>query len=107
MPRMVGGGGSCAAPDAQCAPDFHCGSTAHCDQDAAVNESCSDANPCGPGLTCSSMGTCMAKAADGTMCAADAECLNGICNKGSTAMFGVCVSQVSLAANEPFCVESR
>jgi hypothetical protein len=107
VPQTVQGGGSCAARSAQCVTGFHCGPTAHCDIDAATNEACNAQNPCGPGLLCSTSGICIAKAPDGSPCAAGADCLHGICNKSSTAATGLCVSQVTLSPDEPFCVESR
>jgi hypothetical protein len=106
-PRPIQGGASCAAVDARCIAGFHCGSTAHCDIDGALNDMCSAAVPCGPGLLCSSGGVCVAKSADGSACASGDECANGICNKASTAAMGLCVSQVTLAPNEPFCIDSR
>jgi hypothetical protein len=106
IPQQVMGGGSCASPDQQCVSGYHCGSTAHCDIDAALNESCATL-PCAPGLLCSSAGTCVSKAQDGTVCASDGECLHGICNRASATAMGLCVSQISLAPTEPFCVDTR
>jgi hypothetical protein len=107
IPQMVQGGGSCAASNARCVTGFHCGSTSHCDINAAVGEACDPQNPCGPDLQCSSGGTCVNKGADGSVCASGDECLHGICNKSMTSSTGLCVSQISLAPDEPFCVESR
>jgi hypothetical protein len=106
-PIAVQGGGSCAASNAQCVPGFHCGPIAHCDIDAMANEACDGQNPCGPDLLCSAAGTCVPKMADGSVCATGDECLHGICNKSTMAAMGVCVSQVTLASNEPFCIDSR
>jgi hypothetical protein len=107
VPLAVQGGGSCAAANARCVTGFHCGPTAHCDIDAAVGEACSGPNPCGADLMCSSGGTCVAKSADGSACASGDECVHGICNKSMTSATGLCVSQVNIASNEPFCVDSR
>jgi hypothetical protein len=107
VPQIVQGGGVCAAMNARCIAGFHCGPTAHCDINAAVGEACSPPIPCGPDLQCSSGGVCVNKTADGSMCATDDECLHGICNKSMTSSTGLCVSQVSLAPGEPFCVDSR
>jgi hypothetical protein len=109
VPQPVQGGGSCAASNAQCIAGFHCGLTAHCDIDAALGEACDSANPCGMGLLCPSAGMCVAKGADGSACTSGGDCLNGICNKSMTSAtaMGLCVSQVTLASMEPFCVDSR
>jgi hypothetical protein len=107
VPQAVQGGGLCSTPDARCVVGFHCGPSAHCDIDAALNETCGSQTPCGPGLKCSSAGVCGPKSADGTSCASGDECLHGICNKSTTSAMGLCVSQVNLAVNEPFCVDSR
>jgi hypothetical protein len=106
-PRPIQGGASCAAVDARCIDGYHCGSTAHCDIDGALNDICSAAVPCGAGLLCSTGAVCVAKSADGSACASGDECAHGICNKASTAAMGLCVSQVTLAPNEPFCIDSR
>ncbi len=110
VPQMVAGGGSCAAPNQQCVPGYHCGTSAHCDIDATDGSMCSSQNPCGPGLLCSTAAggmTCKAKKADGVACVSGDECQNGICNKATGAMTGICVTQVTLAPNEPFCMDSR
>jgi hypothetical protein len=108
IPQPVQGGGSCAASDAQCVAGFHCGATAHCDIDGALNEACDAPDPCEPDLTCDATTMlCAAKGADGTACATGEDCTNGICNKGSGQAMGLCVSQVVLAPDEPFCVDSR
>jgi hypothetical protein len=107
IPQAVQGGGSCSASNARCVTGFHCGPTAHCDINAAVGEACGAQIPCGTDLQCSSGGTCINKNVDGSMCSSADECLHGICNKASTSSTGLCVSQVSLASMEPFCIDSR
>jgi hypothetical protein len=107
VPLAVQGGGSCSASNARCVTGYHCGPIAHCDIDAALGEPCDNQTPCGVALQCSTAGTCVAKGADGSACASGAECVNGICNKSMTSAMGLCVSQVNLAPNEPFCVDSR
>jgi hypothetical protein len=107
VPTMVSGGGSCAAADAQCSTGFHCGPTANCDADGAMQAPCDPADPCGPGLMCSTGAICVAKNADGTACTSNDDCLNGICNEATGAASGLCVSQITLSPDEPFCVASR
>jgi hypothetical protein len=113
VPQLVEGGGVCAAANAQCADGFHCGPTGNCDIDGSLNDPCSATTPCGPGLNCSSVAaapaTCVAKELDGTACTTDDDCLHGICNKSMTMPMatGLCVSEVTLAPDEPFCVDSR
>jgi hypothetical protein len=107
IPQPVQGGGMCVAADAQCVAGFHCGLSSHCDIDGMANDPCDAADPCAPGFMCSTAATCTAKSADGTACASADECMNGICNKASGAAMGLCVSEVTLAPDEPFCVDSR
>lgn len=107
VPVAVTGGGSCAAADAQCTAGFHCGPTANCDIDAMQSASCTSVEPCAVGLLCSSANVCAPKNADGSACATNDVCLNGLCNKGSTQTMGLCVSEVTLSPDEPFCVDSR
>lgn len=107
VPQMVMGGGSCAAANQQCVTGYHCGTNFYCDINAIDGAACSSQNPCAPGLLCASTGKCQAKFADGVACVSGDECLNGICNKATGAMTGLCVSQVTLAPNEPFCIDSR
>jgi hypothetical protein len=109
VPQSVTGGGSCQASDQQCVTGYHCGSTAHCDIDGAVNDPCSATLPCGVGLMCdtTTTNTCIAKGADGTACTTGDQCANGICSIAMNTASGLCVSQVTLAPNEPFCIDAR
>ena len=107
VPQRVQGGGSCTAPSHLCIEGFHCGITQHCDINSDVGEPCSDSLPCVTSARCSAGGTCERKAADGTACTSDGECANGICAKGAAQTEGLCVSQMTLAPNEPFCIDAR
>jgi hypothetical protein len=107
VPKIVQGGGSCAPADAVCAPGFHCGTSAHCDVNAAVGEACTAALPCAPEALCSGAGTCQLKAEDGSACASDDACLNGICARAAGSTEGLCVKELRLATNEPFCQDAR
>jgi hypothetical protein len=109
VPQSVTGGGSCAAPDQQCVAGYHCGSTAHCDIDGAATDACSATLPCGAGLMCDLAATnmCIAKGADGSACTTGDQCANGICSIAMSMASGLCVSQVTIAPDEPFCVDAR
>jgi hypothetical protein len=106
VPQRVTGGGVCSSPAQSCVPDYHCGATDHCDVNSKVGEVCSDVLPCVEAARCSA-GKCEKKFDDGTACVSDQECANALCARGSGAAQGVCVSQMSLAPNEPFCVDAR
>jgi hypothetical protein len=103
VPKSAQGGDSCAAVDVMCATGYHCGASQHCDINGTLGEPCSDALPCSETLKCSAASACEAKLADGSTCATSDECANGICLEVSN----LCVSQVTFAPNEPFCVQSR
>jgi hypothetical protein len=112
VPVAVSGGGKCDAPNEQCLAGFHCGTSAHCDQDGVVNDPCSALAPCGSTLLCAiptgaTTGTCVNKSADGSACTSASDCTNGICDIAQTMATGLCVSQLTLAPNEPFCVDAR
>jgi hypothetical protein len=106
VPERVTGGGLCSAPNQSCVDGFHCGATNHCDINSQVGA------PCGATLPCVKEARCVAdicekKFDDGSPCASDQECVNGLCAKGSTAAQGICASQMTLAPNEPFCIDAR
>jgi hypothetical protein len=108
VPEMVMGGGSCSAPAEQCIAGYHCGLTANCDIDQAAGETCAASTPCAPGLACGASGTCVSKSPDGSQCTTDDDCANGICNgAGVAGATPLCVSEITLATMEPFCVASR
>jgi hypothetical protein len=103
VPMTVQGGDSCAPVDAMCAAGYHCGLTKHCEINGAAGEACGDGSPCKETLKCSSAGMCEPKLPDSSPCTVGEECLNGVCLEQSN----ICVSQVILAPNEPFCVQAR
>jgi hypothetical protein len=103
VPKIVLGGDSCAAVDAMCTVGYHCGATKHCDVNGDTGEACSAALPCKQTLKCSDLGMCVAKLLDGSPCMIDDDCANGICLEQSN----ICVSQITFAPNEPFCISAR
>lgn len=108
VPVMVMGGGSCMAPAEQCVAGYHCGLTANCDIDPALGDPCAPNNPCAPSLACAASGMCANKSADGSPCTTDDDCLHGICNgAGVAGAAPLCVSEITLASMEPFCMASR
>lgn len=107
IPQRVQGGGSCASPSQLCIDGFHCGITMHCDINSQVGEPCSDTLPCVEAARCMASGLCEKKFDDGTVCTDDGECLHDLCARGTTSPQGLCVSQMTLAPNEPFCIDAR
>jgi hypothetical protein len=103
VPRTVQPGGKCDTSDALCADGYYCGPTQYCIIDADTNEACAPATPCKATLKCGAAGKCEPKLLDATACTADGECASGICPAG----INVCVSVITLAPNEPFCVGTR
>jgi hypothetical protein len=103
IPKSVQPGEKCDTADALCADGFHCADTKYCVVNADINETCSAVVPCKAAFKCSTAGTCQAKLLDGTACAASSECANGICAE----QLNLCVSQITLAPSEPFCVSAR
>ena len=106
-PRTVEGGDKCDTADAMCADGYHCGPTQHCDINADTGEACTAELPCKATLKCSAAGTCEPRLLDGSACAGDGDCASGICAPGLRGASGLCVSQITLAQNEPFCVSTR
>jgi hypothetical protein len=106
VPERVMGGGVCSKPSQSCIPGFHCGASDHCDVNSQVGEPCTDALPCVETARCSA-GKCEKKFDDGSPCASDAECTNALCARGTGSTQGICASQMTLAPNEPFCVDAR
>jgi hypothetical protein len=106
VPLRVTGGGVCSAANQCCIAGFHCGSTNHCDVNSQVDELCSEVLPCLETARCNA-GKCERKLADGSPCSSDEECLNALCARGTGAAQGLCVSQMTLAPNEPFCIDVR
>jgi hypothetical protein len=106
IPETVMGGGVCSQPSQSCVPGFHCGATEHCDINSAVGEPCTEILPCVETARCSA-GKCEKKFDDGSPCASDAECVNALCARGTGSTQGICVSQMTLAPNEPFCIDAR
>jgi hypothetical protein len=102
-PVTVQPGGKCDTPDAMCADGYHCGPIQHCDVNADTGEPCSAALPCKATLKCGAAGTCEPRLLDGATCSANGECASSICADG----LNVCVSQITLAPKEPFCVSTR
>jgi hypothetical protein len=107
IPERVQGGGSCTLPRQLCIEGFHCGTSQHCDINGRVGEPCSELLPCASSATCSATGSCVSKFSDGTPCVNDAECLHDLCARGTGASQGLCVTQMTLAPNEPFCIDAR
>lgn len=108
IPERIQGGGLCSTPKQLCIDGFHCGATLHCDINSQIGEPCNDVIlPCGRTGLCGANGVCIAKLADGTRCTRDDECLHDICARGSSTTEGLCVTQMNLAPNEPFCVDAR
>lgn len=103
VPKAAQGGESCAALDVRCAEGYHCGATSHCDINGDSGEPCSTATPCKSMLKCSAASLCEPKLATGSACTTSDECVSGICLEQSN----ICVAQITLAPNEPFCVQSR
>jgi hypothetical protein len=50
---------------------------------------------------------CVSKFNDGTPCTSDDQCLHGLCARGTGTAQGLCVAEMTLAPNEPFCVDAR
>jgi hypothetical protein len=103
VPKTVSGGGRCNAADAMCEPGYHCGSTQYCQVDADYTEPCSAVVPCNSAFKCSTGGTCEKRLSDGTACTSNGDCISDICETG----LNMCVSQITLAPTEPFCVAVR
>jgi hypothetical protein len=106
VPQRVQGGGSCATPSQLCIDGFHCGPSQHCDINSQVGEPCSAVLPCVETAQCSAA-TCVSKFSDGTACTNDDECLHALCARGTGTAQGLCVAQMTLAPNEPFCIDAR
>jgi len=107
VPERVAGRGVCSAANQACIAGFHCGSTKHCDINGQVGASCTDVLPCVESARCAVAGKCEKKADDGTSCAMDEECLSALCVRVAGSAQGICASQMTLALNEPFCIEAR
>jgi hypothetical protein len=103
VPKSAQGGDSCAAADVMCAAGYHCGLSKHCDVNGSVADPCNSGLPCKEMLKCSAAGACEATLPDGSPCTTGDECANGICLD----MSNICVSQVTFAPNEPFCLQAR
>jgi hypothetical protein len=106
IPQRVTGGGVCNSPSQLCIDGFHCGPSEHCDINGQVGEPCTELLPCVESARCTA-GKCEKKLDDGTPCTGDQECLNALCARGSSSPQGLCVSQMTLAPNEPFCIDAR
>jgi hypothetical protein len=106
VPERVQGGGTCSAPNQLCVPGYHCGATQHCDVNGQVGEGCNDALPCVESARCIAA-LCVKKFEDGRACSNDEECLSSLCARGVSSPMGLCVSQMTLAPNEPFCMDAR
>lgn len=106
VPERVMGGGVCSSPNQSCITGFHCGPSDHCDVNSDVGDPCSSTLPCVEAARCTA-GKCEKKLVDGTACLSDQECANALCARGSGSTQGVCVSQMTLAPNEPFCIDAR
>jgi hypothetical protein len=107
IPQRVQGGGSCNSPSQLCIDGFHCGFTQHCDINSQVGELCNDTLPCDEAARCTASGRCEKKFDDGTACTSAGECLHDICLRGAMAAQGICASQITIAPNEPFCIDAR
>jgi len=103
VPKSAQGGDSCASEDVICTAGYHCGLSKHCDVNGGLGEACSSGLPCKETLKCSAASKCEATLPDGSPCTTGDECANGICLEVSN----ICVSQVTFAPNEPFCVQAR
>jgi hypothetical protein len=107
IPQRVQGGGVCSGLNQTCVTGFHCGPTEHCDINGQVGEPCNAALPCVPSARCTLSERCEKKLDDGSICTSDQECLNSICARGTSSPEGRCVAVMTLAPNEPFCVDAR
>ena len=108
VPERVQGGGLCTTPKQLCVDGFHCGPTLHCDINSQVGDPCNVVTlPCVVTALCGANGVCVAKLPDGARCTRDGECVHDICARGSNSPEGLCVTQMNLAPNEPFCVDAR
>jgi hypothetical protein len=108
MPERIQGGGSCAAPNQMCVEGFHCGVTLHCDINSQLGEPCNVILlPCAPSAQCNEAGMCVAKFKDGDLCTSDEQCAHELCARGSGVSQGLCAQQLTLAPNEPFCIDAR
>jgi len=106
VPQRVQGGGSCTLPSHLCVDDFHCGSSQHCDINSQVGEPCNAVLPCVDAAQCIA-DLCVSKFNDGTRCTSDDQCIHDLCARGTGAAQGLCVAQMTLAPNEPFCIDAR
>jgi hypothetical protein len=106
VPERVQGGGVCSTPSQQCIEGFHCGLSQHCDVNGNIGDPCSNVLPCVQGAQCTTY-MCVSKFNDGTPCTSDDQCLHGLCARGTGTAQGLCVAEMTLAPNEPFCVDAR
>jgi hypothetical protein len=114
-PKPVGGGISCADPDATCEDGFYCDG-AHCVEEAGEGNPCSAAVPCKSEFQCLSdggeaigvvveSGTCQPRKKIGGACRTEADCLSRICAPRMNSASGVCAEQILLTPSEPLCLD--
>ncbi|MCE7889248.1 MAG: hypothetical protein DYH12_06030 [Sorangiineae bacterium PRO1] len=100
VPKEVGGGFSCKAPDEVCAEGFYCDGS-NCIAGKTSGETCSEDVACAPEFLC--QGTlCLPKGDTAASCQSDAECKSGICAKPAVGP-GKCVDSVVLTPTDPIC----
>jgi hypothetical protein len=105
-PTSVGGGSSCAAPNAVCVAGFYCFlPDAYCREMPGQGDACSATDPCTSQNVCSATtgGVCELKAPNGAVCAADADCQSGFCTMATSAIEGVCTATSALSITSSSC----
>lgn len=104
VPKEVGGGFSCKAPDEVCAEGFYCNGS-NCIAKAGDGEACSEEVPCLDDFQClgaTGATTCVAKGDTAASCTDDAQCKSGVCAKPASGP-GKCVDSVVLTPTDPVC----
>ena len=104
VPKDVGGGFSCTAPDELCAKGFYCDG-ANCIAKKGDGAACSEELPCLEDFLCvgaTGAQTCVAKGGTAASCSENFQCLSGICAKPATGS-GKCVDSVVLTPTDPVC----
>jgi hypothetical protein len=104
IPKVVGNGTSCSAPDAACNLNFYCDG-AHCVQSLDIGEKCMNDFECLSGLACdATSGKCALRVSQ-TKCSSDDDCAapKGVCDIPVGADTGSCVSAITLTPDAAMC----
>lgn len=103
VPQTVMPGGHCSDPAAQCSAGYFCQSSGYCVIDPnQVGQACGAGVACGAGLSCNSQTmACAQQAEDGASCAADGDCIGGICV--SVTGGGQCATMYTFAVGSGAC----